>query len=334
MRLPPKLKPGDEIRILALSRSLGGAMQSAGFTEEDVAFAVARLEALGLKVSFGRWVGECNAHLTASPEHRLEDAHQAMADPSVKAILAVTGGIGAIQIMDGIDYDLVAKHPKIICGYSDIGYLANAIFARTGVVTYYGPNFTSFMMREGADYTLAGFRKCLFEEAPLHLQPAVQWSDDAWHKDQVKRTFHANDGWWCIQPGVADGTVIGGSYWILNMLQGSKFFPSLRQAVLFLEHPAEGKATLMSLDSGLRALALQPEFPQVRGIVLGRYAQNGGVTQANLTELLQQIPALNGLPIIANVDFGHTTPAATLPLGGHCQVRASAEECSIVFPQH
>lgn len=329
-----KLKAGDEIRILALSRSLGGVMQWNGTTKQDIAFATGRLEAMGLTVSFGRHVYECNAHLTASPEHRLEDLHAAIADPSVKAILAVTGGAGAIQILDGIDDDLVAAHPKIICGYSDISYLCCAILARTGVTTYYGAHFTSFMMRQGAEYLLASFRQCLFDDAPYELQPASHWSDDAWHKDQEHRTFYDHEGWWCIQPGEAEGTLISGNYWVLNMLQGSKFFPPLRDAVLFLEHPAEDKPTLITLDSCLRALTFQPEFSGVRGLVIGRYARNGGVTRENLTELIGQIPALRRLPVIANCDFGHTAPIATLPVGGRCQIRADEKQNRILITEH
>ena len=93
MLIPPKLVEGDEIRVLALSRSLGGAIRQAGFTEQDVEFATGRLKSLGLTVSFGRHVNECNAHLTASLQHRLQDFHEALTRPSVKAILAVTGGI-------------------------------------------------------------------------------------------------------------------------------------------------------------------------------------------------------------------------------------------------
>jgi len=331
MRVPPKLTAGDEIRVLALSRSLGGVTQPGGFTEQDVAFATGRLESLGLTVSFGRHVYECNAHLTASPEHRLEDLHEALACPSVKAILAVSGGIGAIQLLDGLDYDRMSKHPKIICGYSDIAYLCNAIYARTGVTTYYGPNFTSFMMHKGAEYTLGKFRDCLFGSAPLEVQPTVQWSDDAWHQDQENRAFHSNEGFWPIQPGEAEGTMLGGSYWCLNMLQGTAYFPPLDDAILFLENPAEGKATLMGLDSGLRALSYQPGFRKVRGIVLGRFARSGGVTRENLSALISAIPALNRLPVLANCDFGHTTPVHTLPVGGQCALRVDTNKASIIL---
>ena len=307
------------------------AIRQSGLAGQDIEFATDRLKSLGLTVSFGRHVNECNAHLTASLQHRLQDFHEALARPSVKAILAVTGGMGAIQLLDGLDYDSIARHPKIICGYSDIAYLCNAIYARTGVATYDGPNFTSFMMRRGFEYTLRNFHDCLFGNSPFEIQPAEKWSDDAWHKDQDHRTDHDNEGFWSVQSGEAEGTILGGSCWCLNMLQGTAYFPALDAAILFLEHPAEGKATLMALDSGLRALSLQPGFSGVRAIVLGRFAQSGGVTRDNLAELIGAIPAFAHLPVVANCDFGHTTPVFTVPIGGRCRVQAEAGKASIMF---
>jgi muramoyltetrapeptide carboxypeptidase LdcA involved in peptidoglycan recycling len=334
MSIPPKLKVGDEIRVLALSRSLGGIIQFGGLTESDVNFATSRLESIGLKVTFGRHVRECNAHLTASPEHRLEDFHEAISDPSVNAILAVTGGMGASQILDGINYDLVKAHPKIICGYSDVAFVCNAVLARAGVTTYYGPNFGTFLERRAYDYLLHRFRECLFTNDPIELLPASQWSDDAWVREQENRTFHAAEGFWAEQEGEASGTVIGGSCFVLNLLQGTRYFPPLAGAVLFLEQPANGKATLMELDGGLRSLTFLPEFKQVRGLVIGRYGRSGGVTRENLTDLLQNIPALRHLPVIANCDFGHTTPMCTVPVGGQCHIRATKGQAFITFTTH
>ena len=334
MHIPPKLKAGDEMRVLALSRSLGGAMQLCGFTEPDVQFATSRLESLGLTVSFGRWARECNAHLTASPQHRLEDFHEAIANPSVKAIIAVVGGIAATQILDGIDYNEIKAHPKIICGYSDITHLCNAILARAGVTTYNGPQFTTFMMRLGAEYTIHNFRQCLFANSPLELQPAHKWSDDEWIKDQENRNFLDNEGFWAIQDGEAEGTIIGGNYFCLNMLQGTSYFPPLREGILFLEQRANGKATLIELDAGLRALSFQPEFPKVRAIVIGRFAKSGRVTCDNLAALIREIPALHHLPVIGNCDFGHVTPILTLPIGGRCKLQVSNGKAFITLTEH
>jgi muramoyltetrapeptide carboxypeptidase LdcA involved in peptidoglycan recycling len=246
----------------------------------------------------------------------------------------VVGGIGATQILDGIDYHEIAAHPKIICGYSDIGHICNAILARTGVATYYGTQFTTFMMRQGAEYTINNFRECLFTDSPLEVRPAVRWSDDAWIKDQENRTFHDNEGFWPIQDGEAEGTIIGGGYFSMNMLQGTTYFPSLREAILFVEHPANGKATLMELDAGLRALSFQPEFPNVRAIVVGRFAQSGCVTRENLGALISEIPALQQLPVIGNCDFGHMNPILTLPIGGRCRLRVNNGKASITITEH
>lgn len=334
MRFPPRLREGDEIRVLALSRSLGGVMQPGGFTEDDVRFAVGGLESLGLTVTFGACVRECNEHLTAPPRRRLDDLHEALVSPSVKAILAVSGGIGAIQLLDGLDFALASAHPKILCGYSDVAYVSNAICARADVATYYGPNFTTFMMRRGGDFTLSSFRRCLFETDPLALEPARQWSDDAWHRDQAHRAFLPNDGYWCVQEGEAEGTIVGGNRECTTMMQGTGHFPPLQDAILFLEQPAEGKATLMSLDSALRALSLQRNFGGVRGIVLGRYARSGGVSRERLRALLREIPGVRRLPVLAHCDFGHTSPMTTLPIGGVCRLRVSDEGSTLVVTRH
>ena len=331
---PPKAKKGDQVRVLALSRSLGGIMNYEGFTEGDVEFARRRLEGIGFEVTFGQHVMECNAHLTASIESRIEDLHQALSDPSVKIILAVSGGIGAMQLLENIDYELFASNPKILCGYSDIGHIANAVFAKTGLVSYYGPGFSGFMMKKGFEHTIQGFLKCLCSEEPFSAHPSETWSDDPWTKDQENRTFVPSEGYWCISKGQAEGTIIGGSMESLCRLQGSDFFPVMSGAILFLESPGDGKASLMALDNCLRSLSFQKGFEDVRGIVIGRYPRSSRIDRNNLTELVRQITAVSGIPIVANVNFGHTTPVMTIPIGGKCLLSVQEEKAGIEFTEH
>ena len=331
---PPKAKKGDQVRVLAISRSLGGIMNYEGFTEGDVEFARRRLEDIGFEVTFGEHVMECNAHLTASIESRIEDLRQALSDSSVKIILAVSGGIGAMQLLENIDYDLFASNPKILCGYSDIAHIANAVLAKTGLVSYYGPNFSGFMMKKGFEHTMQGFLKCLCSEECFSANPSETWSDDPWPKDQENRTFLPSDGYWCISKGQTEGTVIGGGMGSLCRLQGSDFFPALNGAILFLESPGDGKASLMALDNCLRSLSFQKGFESVRGIVIGRYPRSSRIDRNNLTELVRQITAVSSIPIVANVDFGHTTPVMTIPIGGRCFLSAREKEPSIEFTEH
>ena len=148
--VPAKLNVGDEVRIIAPSRSFNLLSQ------ETIDIATNRLEELGLKVSFGKNIrNEIDKnYCCASIEDRIEDLHDAFRDKNVKAILTVIGGYNVNQILDYIDYDLIKNNPKIICGFSDITALLNAITAKTGLVTYYGPHYSSFGMKKGFEYTL------------------------------------------------------------------------------------------------------------------------------------------------------------------------------------
>ncbi len=158
------------------------------------AIADARLHALGLRVSFGRHVEERDTFNSASISSRCHDLHEAFADDSVDAILTVLGGFNANQLLDHLDWDLIAAHPKIFCGYSDITALSNAMVARSGLVTYSGPHYASFGMRDHFDQTLAWFEACLFHPNAITLEPAQEWSNDAWFRDQDDRRVEPNEG--------------------------------------------------------------------------------------------------------------------------------------------
>ena len=147
--VPNKLKAGDEVRVIAPSRSM------AILGEDCKKLATERLEELGFKVTFGKHVMEADPdYFAASKEARVEDLNDAFRDPNVRAILTVIGGFNSNQILDYIDYEAIKNDPKIFCGFSDITALSNAIHAKTGVVTYSGPHFSSFGMLKGFEYTL------------------------------------------------------------------------------------------------------------------------------------------------------------------------------------
>ena len=153
--IPNKLKKGDEIRVIAPSRSMSL------LNDKTINIATSRLIEMGFKVTFGKNVNNTtnDDFCCASIEDRVNDLHDAFKDKNVKAILTVIGGFNVNQILDYIDYELIKNNPKIICGFSDITALLHAIYAKTGLVTYYGPHFSSFGMKKGFDYTLKYFKK-------------------------------------------------------------------------------------------------------------------------------------------------------------------------------
>ncbi|SDI96878.1 Muramoyltetrapeptide carboxypeptidase LdcA (peptidoglycan recycling) [Frankineae bacterium MT45] len=310
---PPKLRPGDHVRVIAPSRS------RALVNEHDHSAVIdARFADLGLRLSYGEHVDERDGFESSSIESRIQDLHAAFADPDVHAILTVIGGFNCNELLPYVDWPLIAANPKIFCGYSDITALNNAILARTGLVTYSGPHWSSFGMTEHFDQTLRWFRAALFDDEPIEVFPAEAWTDDLWFLDQDHRDVLGGDGWWELQPGQASGRIVGGNLCTLNLLQGGASMPSLEGALLMLEDDLESNGPTFARD--LTSLLQLPDAAGVRGLVIGRFQQSSAVTRSQLSEIIARQPALRGKPVLANADFGHTSPQLTLPIGGQASL--------------
>jgi len=324
--IPRKLEQGADVRVIAPSRSL--AIIAPEVRDE----ADRKLAGLGLKLSFGEHVTICDDFSSAPVPDRLADLHAAFADPGVAGILTVIGGFNSNQLLTGIDYELVAAHPKPLCGFSDITALANALYTRTGMVTYSGPHYSSFGMKRDFDYSQAGFRACLMAADPIELAPSPTWSDDKWATDQEHRRLEPNPGWWILQEGEADGVIAGGNLCTFNLLQGTPFMPSLDGAVIFAEDDAQVRP--WDFDRDLVSLLQQPGFGGARALIIGRFQRATGMTRELLSQIVAGKPELAGLPVIANVDFGHTTPIFTFPIGGTIEVRADKEHPRLTISSH
>ncbi len=315
---PLPLQRGHEVRVIAPSRSLS-------LIDEHVrALAVQRLTELGLKVTFSRYAEESSLYYNnGSIAHRVHDLHEAFKDPQVKAILTTLGGYNANQLLTHLDYALIKANPKIFCGFSDITALSNAIYAKTGLVTYSGPHFSSFGMLHGFEYTLEYFKKIFFEQNPIPLISSTQWSNDAWYTNQENRFFYDNNGMFVINKGTAQGCIVGGNLCTLNLLQGTEYMPTLENKILFLEDDAlTGKDFLFNFDRDLQSLMHLPNFAMVKGIVLGRAEKACAMSQEKWTTLIKNKPELDHIPVIGGADFGHTTPFFTFPIGGEVRIQA------------
>ncbi len=316
--IPDKLHPGDSVRVVSPARSL--AVVSPDLRQ----VALQNLAALRLNVTFSQHVEEEDGFHSSSIESRVEDLHAAFADPNVHAILTTLGGFNSNQLLAYLDYDLIRANPKILCGYSDITALACAIHACTGLVTYSGPHFSTLGMRQGLDYTLHHFQACLMHAEPFEVLPSLAWSDDAWYKDQEQRRFEPNPGYQVIQEGQGEGRLVGGNLCTLNLLQGTRFMPSLRDCLLFVEDDEESQP--QHFDRDLQSLLHQSDLSGLRGLIIGRFQRASHMQPETLVEIVRTKRELAGIPIIAQADFGHTTPHLTLPIGGTARLEAGTGE--------
>lgn len=324
--IPRKLKIGDEIRVVAPSSSLSI------ISKENREIALKRLNDLGFKVTFSKNAEEMDEFNSLSIKSRVADLHEAFADKNIKGVLAAIGGFNANQILKYLDYNLIKSNPKIICGFSDIDVLNNAIYAKTGLVNYSGPAFANFGMIKGFDYTMDYFRKCLMNEDSFEVMPSEEWSDDLWYLNQNKREFVKNKGYLLINKGKAEGKIIGGNLCTLNLLQGTEFIPSLKNAILFLEDDYTSKS--VDFDRNLQSLIHLPNSGGVRGIVIGRFQKATEMTNESLIKIIKTKKELNKIPVIANADFGHTSPQITFPIGGTASLSAKNDGIRLEIIKH
>lgn len=319
MEIPAKLQAGDEVRIIAPSRSLKI------LSEESIVLAKQRLEAFGLKVSFGKHVETCDLQHSSPIAERVADLHEAFADPSIKGIFTVIGGFNSNELLPYLDYEMIRQNPKILCGYSDITALANAITAKCEFVTYSGPHFSSFSMTELQAYQSTSFKQALFQSEPYDLTPSNYWSDDKWFLNQEKQVYHQTK-WKIYQHGTALGTLYGGNLCTLNLLQGTAYLPEVKNCLLFIEDDeltipetfARDLASLLQATEGLK------------GLLIGRFQEVSRMTEEQLLFILDKHPILKTIPVYYDLDFGHTQPLMTLPIGGMLSVNTQLETLKLI----
>jgi len=324
--VPKKLVPGDQIRVIAPSLSLKI------ISDDNTELAIKALEALGLTITFGKETQKIDKMSSSSIEARISDLQDAFSDSDVKGILTVIGGFNSNQLLKYIDYGLIQKNPKIFCGYSDITALQNAIYHKAGLVTYSGPHFSAFAMKKGLEYTLASFKETFFEPHRIrYCIPSENWSDDAWFLDQNNTVFYVNEGYWVIKEGKAKGCILGGNLSTFQLLHGTPYFPSLENSILFIEADSisEGIVDVAEFDRDLQSLIHQPGFEKVQGLVIGRFEKKFKMDFEALKFIIDSKKELSNIPVVANVDFGHTMPMFVFPIGGEAQVNVQSQQVTI-----
>ena len=295
-----KLQQGDEIRVIAPSRSL------AHVWEEKSYKALCCLEKQSFHVTFSKHSRAIDDYNSSSVQSRVEDIHEAFLDSNVNAILTAIGGFNVNQILEHIDYEIIRQHPKILCGYSDITALLSAVYAKTGLVTYHGTHFSTFGFEIEPEYTEKAFFDCVMKEDSLTLKPSQSAKE-----------------YTIIQQGTCEGTVIGGNLCTLNLLQGTQFMPQTDDIVLFVEDDnIMGDYFIYEFDRNFQSLLQAYGTERIKGVVFGRFDDNCNVSADVIKRIISgKLP--KNIPVMFGVDFGHVFPMITFPIGGRIKIEAT-----------
>lgn len=324
---PPRLSKGSRLGVIATSSPINK------LNEEVITRGYKRLATVGLEVVEAPNCRQNTGHTAGTVKERVQAIHNFITDPSIDALMAFWGGHQTHQLLEYLDFDLFTTHPKPIIGYSDLTPLLNVITAQTGLVTFSGPAVITFAKPTLFDFTVRWFKKVLFEGGDkLDFQPAKTVSTNLWyeHDDRamLKRT---SKGWKTHVSGTARGRLFGGNLGSLLLLSGTPYWPDLNDAILFIEEDeVETPETIDRFFTKLRQMGV---YDQIDGLIVGRFPDSVGFTSHEKFTSLLDI-ALHGydFPILYDVDFGHTDPLLTLPIGVEAELDATNGRFLLIEP--
>lgn len=335
---PEKLRKGDVIAII--SPSWGGPSVFPYIYENGLKI----LENWGLKVKEYPTAREDTDYLRKNPKIRAKDINDAFSDPEVKAIIASIGGDDSVRILPYLDKEIIKNNPKILMGFSDTTTL-HTFCNQLGLVTFYGPTIMAgfSQMKSLPKSFEKHVKEMLFEaKGEYEYMPYAEYCDgypDWADKNNVGKVkeFKKNDGWKFLQgKDAVQGKLFGGCIEVLEMMKGTEFWPEpdfWNGKTLILE-TSEAKPTLHEIDHTLRNYGMQGIFDRINGLIFARARDYSDQEKLELEKKIISIIKDEferaDLPVVANVDFGHTDPQLVLPLGAKAEIDCENKRIKLV----
>ena len=276
---------------------------------------IEKLEDMGLRVKIADHALGKHYYSAGTREERLEDFHTLWKDPEVRMVLMSQGGCTASQLLDGIDYDMIRDNPKIFSGISDGTTLLNAIYARTGLVTFHGPDVIWTFGQKMTSQIEENVMRTFFESQPIELKPNMNW------QHQVKLGVKY-DGWKCLREGKATGRLVGGHIRVLVNTILAGYGPDFKGAMLFLE----GTDSVARTHSFITALRLHGVFESIAGVILGWF--DGSELEDNnlfrpVSEAFLEETKDYDFPVLEIGELGHNVENYVFPIGCNTTVDAT-----------
>ena len=293
--LPSKLKIGDTIGVVAPSSPI------IGNNIEELNRAKEIAERSGFKVKYSKNIFSNTNGYSATAREKAEDINAMFADKEVKMIWCAKGGNNSNSTFEYIDYELIKKNPKIICGYSDITSITNMITEKTGLITFSGTNFKTI----ATDETDFSYKQALsrFVDGNLEFGPE-------------------NEGYITIQKGKADGELIGGNISLTRGMVAGKYSLDFTDKILFLEElgfETDPEAT----SNNVYYMKQNGVFDKIKGLWIGNYEHESGISLEKI--IMDVLDGEYKFPIIKSNNFGHIERKTVIPIGTKAEINTDED---------
>lgn len=284
------MRPGDKIGLIAPASS---------FNREAFEAGCNRLRQMGYEPVYSSGIFDRDLYFAGSAQRRLRELEDMLQREDIAALIGVRGGYGSNYLLEGLDFDLFAAHPKIVLGCSDLTTLLTAIGDRSGLVTFHGPMVAKDIA--GGTLEMTSWNSA--------FEGSAAWSIPV-------------EGVEVLQPGRAQGRLYGGCLSLLVASLGTPFEIMTEDTILFLEDVGEKP---YQIDRMLMHLLLAGKFEGVRGVIFGEMldcVQPGGQSYT-LQEVIRRVLSDYRVPIVYGLKSGHVSSGnITLPLGVRAELSA------------
>ena len=325
MILPCRLHQGETIGLFSPSYPA-----SAGWTDGTNP-AVAFLSEKGFSIKSGSLTGKRDFYRSGSIQERANELNELILSPDVKCIMAISGGYVSNSLLPYINYEHLRKNPKIIIGYSDVSAILLAIYAKIGLVTYYGPVVSCFGRKPPFHYETYDYMSSIIStphNAPYTLPAPTHWTEDYIdaHED-FEYKVHENS-MVTLNGGTAEGRLIACNLNTLSGFMASEYMPKIENGdILMIEDKGLDAETVEREYSMLKVSGI---FDRIGGLIVGKQIDfNDGGTGRKHYEILQEVMGEVHIPVLAEFDCSHAMPMLTVPIG--CKVRLDAIQKKVVL---
>jgi muramoyltetrapeptide carboxypeptidase len=290
---PKRLKQGDVVGLIAPGYSI---------TEEMLQNSIKAIKAMGMKPYHTQRIFGNHGYLSNTDDERTKDLMHMFTNTKVKGVFCIRGGYGCTRILDRLDFDLIAKNPKILLGYSDITALLNAFYHKIGLVGFHGA-----MGPEPDSYAHKGVKDMVMNPEEKHIITNYDFDEETLIDPVYER--------YVINPGKATGKLVGGNLSLLSVMNGTDYDIDYTDCLVCIEDVGEAP---YRIDRMLTQLVSTPSFKKAAGILFGVCAgcdKKEGSDAFSLKQIIMDRIAPMGIPAVYGMSFGHITESFTFPIG-------------------
>ena len=229
-------------------------------------------------------------YLAGTDQQRQQHLNAVLTDRKIKAIFCTRGGYGSARLLAGLP-DCAKVPSKMLIGCSDISALHLAMATSyPQIQCIHGPNVATKQLLDGS-------------ESALHNQKSLYQSLFVSQQDTYNLEF--------INPGQAEGKLVGGCLSLISTAIGTPYFPDLSGAVLLIEDVGEAP---YKIDRMLQQLINTGMVDELKGIVFAEM-HNCVDPYNDLKAIIGDLFSNYHLPIAFGLKTGHGLINNSIPLG-------------------